>query len=430
MSGRAHPWLRVFLPFAAGYYLSYLLRNVNAVIAPELTRELSLSAADLGLLTSTYLLAFGAFQIPLGLLLDRYGPRRVEAGLLLVAAAGAALFAVGRDLTELALARGLIGLGVSACLMAAFKGFSQWFAAESQASLTGAIMASGGLGALTATLPLELALPVVGWRGAFWTLAALALAAAAGIFFTVPERRGEGPTQGLAEQLRGVVHVFGSRAFWRFAPQMGLFAGGFMALQGLWAVPWLINVSGVSRTGAAEHLFAMGIAMLACNLGIAVLATRLARAGLRPIRLLSGGAALTLACELAIILGASPTLALWAGVGLFVSTGSLAYSVLAAQFPAALSGRVTTALNLLAFAGAFGLQWGIGLMVDSLGAAGLAQVSAYRAAYGVMFLLQAAAYGWFVLEGRREARGAEPLLQDRAVAGGHGGGSAANSGGR
>ena len=119
-------WLRVFLPFALGYYLSYFLRNANAVIAPVLSGELSLSPADLGLLTSTYLLVFGAFQIPLGILLDRYGPRRVEAGLLLIAAAGAMLFALGRDLTELALARGLIGLGVSACLMASFKGFLQW----------------------------------------------------------------------------------------------------------------------------------------------------------------------------------------------------------------------------------------------------------------------------------------------------------------
>ncbi len=157
MSGNL--WIKVFLPFAAGYYLSYLLRTVNAVIAPELARELALGAAELGLLTSAYLLTFAAFQIPLGLLLDRYGPRRVEGGLLLVAAAGTLLFAFGNSATELAVARGLIGLGVSSCLMAAFKGFAQNFPAERQASLTGAIMASGGLGAVTASLPLELALP-------------------------------------------------------------------------------------------------------------------------------------------------------------------------------------------------------------------------------------------------------------------------------
>lgn len=395
-------WLRVFLPFAAGYYLSYFLRNANAVIAPVLTRELELSAADLGLLTSTYLLVFGAFQIPLGILLDRYGPRKIEAGLLLVAAAGAVLFALGRDLAELALARGLIGLGVSACLMAAFKGFLQWFPLEKQASLTGAIMAAGGLGALTASVPLELALPILGWRGAFLVLAAAAVAAAACIFFSLPGQATEAQASTLKAQLRSVAEIFRDRRFWRFAPQMALFPGAFMALQGLWAVPWLMNVSGTSRAAAAGHLLAMGLAMLACNLGVAALATRLARVGIQPIMLLSGGTGLALACEGAIILGLGPTLPLWAGFALFVSTGTLAYALLAALFAPELSGRVTTALNLLAFVGAFGLQWGIGLVVDVLLASGLDTAAAYRAAFGVMFLMQASAYAWFVLEGRRK----------------------------
>lgn len=397
-------WLRVFLPFAVGYYLSYFLRNANAVIAPVLSAELSLSAADLGLLTSTYLLVFGAFQIPLGILLDRYGPRKIEAGLLLIAAAGAALFALGRDLTELALARGLIGLGVSACLMAAFKGFLQWFPLEKQASLTGAIMAAGGLGALTASVPLELTLPVLGWRGAFLVLAVAALAAGALIFFSLPAQKAETQASTLNEQLRSVADIFRDRRFWRFAPQMALFPGAFMALQGLWAVPWLMNVSGTSRAVAAGHLFAMGLAMLACNLGVATLATRLSRAGIQPIMLLSGGTGLALACEGVIILGLGPTLPLWAGFALFVSTGTLAYALLAVQFPPALSGRVTTALNLLAFIGAFGLQWGIGLIVDMLLGFGLETASAYRAAFGVMFLMQAAAYAWFILEGKRGRR--------------------------
>lgn len=396
-------WLRVFLPFAVGYYLSYFLRNANAVIAPVLSNELALSPADLGLLTSTYLLAFGAFQIPLGILLDRYGPRRVEAGLLLIAAAGAALFAFGRDLTELTLARGLIGLGVSACLMAAFKGFTQWFPPEKQASLTGAIMAAGGLGALTASVPLEMTLPLLGWRGAFIALAVAALAAAAFIFFSLPERKAETQADTLREQLRSIVEIFSDRRFWRFAPQMALFPGAFMALQGLWAVPWLMNVSGATRAVAAEHLLAMGLAMLVCNLGVAALATRLARAGIPPIKLLSGGTGLALACEGIIILGLGPTLPLWAGFALFVSTGTLAYALLAALFPASLSGRVTTALNLLAFVGAFGLQWGIGLVVEALLSFGFGEATAYRAAFAAMFLMQASAYAWFVLEGRRQA---------------------------
>lgn len=168
LPSRASLVTRVFLPFAAGYYLSYLMRTVNAVISPDLTRELGLGAADLGLLTSTYFFAFALAQIPVGIALDRYGPRRVEALLLLLTGLGAALFALGDSLPVLAGARGLIGFGVSACLMAGLKGFTLWFPRERLASMTGYVMSSGALGAVTASAPLEAALPFIGWRGAFW----------------------------------------------------------------------------------------------------------------------------------------------------------------------------------------------------------------------------------------------------------------------
>jgi predicted MFS family arabinose efflux permease len=396
-----NPWARVFLPFAAGYYLSYLLRTVNAVIAPELSRDLTLTAADLGLLTSAYLLAFAAFQIPLGLLLDRYGPRRVEAGLLLVAAAGTLLFAIGRTPFELTVARGLIGLGVSSCLMAAFKGFAQNFPAERQASLTGAIMASGGLGAITASLPLEFALPLLGWRGVFQGLTFLLLAVAALIFFSVPQREAGVSRDSLGAQLKGVAGILAHRVFWRFAPPMTLVTGGFLAVQGLWAVPWLMNVDSLTRHQAAEVLFALNLAMLVSHLGIATFAVRLARAGITPSRLLLGGFGLALASQAAMLAGLGPAMPLWFAYGVGVSGGSLSYSLLSAHFAPALSGRVTTTLNLLLFVGAFTLQWGLGLLIDGLGAAGLAAPVAYRTAFAMLLILQAASYLWFLLENRR-----------------------------
>src|SRR6267378_7647575 len=121
------PALMVFFPFAVGYFLSFFFRNVNAVISRDLAREFELTSADLGFLTSLYLLAFAAFQLPLGVLLDRYGPRRVVAALLCVAAAGALVFGLAHDLGTLSLGRALIGLGVSAGLMGAIKAFSLWF---------------------------------------------------------------------------------------------------------------------------------------------------------------------------------------------------------------------------------------------------------------------------------------------------------------
>ena len=395
-------WVRVFLPFAAGYYLSYLLRTVNAVIAPELARELSLGAAELGLLTSAYLLTFAAFQIPLGLLLDRHGPRRVEAGLLLVAAAGTLLFALGRSPFELTVARGLIGLGVSSCLMAAFKGFAQNFPAERQASLTGAIMASGGLGAITASLPLELALPLLGWRGVFQGLTFLLVAVAAWIYLSVPQREAGVSRDRLGAQLKGVAGILAHRVFWRFAPPMALVTGGFLAVQGLWAVPWLMNVENLSRHQAAEVLFALNLAMLLSHLGIATFAVRLARAGITPSALLLGGYGLALASQAAMLAGLGPAALLWFIYGVGVSGGSLSYSLLAAHFAPALSGRVTTTLNLLLFIGAFTLQWGLGVLIDGLGAAGFAAPAAYRATFALLLILQAASYAWFLFESRRK----------------------------
>src|SRR5436189_1677313 len=176
------PVLAVFCPFAVGYFLSFFFRNVNAIISKDLAREFSLTPADLGFLTSMYLLAFAAIQLPLGVLLDRYGPRRVVAALLCSAAAGALVFALANNLTTLSLGRALIGLGVSAGLMGAIKAFSLWFPLSRLATLNGLYLAVGGLGSLAATAPAEAVVEWLGWRGMFFILSALSLAAAALVF--------------------------------------------------------------------------------------------------------------------------------------------------------------------------------------------------------------------------------------------------------
>ncbi len=176
LAGAALPaFVPVYSAFAAAYLLSYLFRTVNAVISPELTRELGLDASSLGFLTSAYFLAFGLMQIPVGMLLDRYGPRRVEPVLLAIAAAGALLFGLADGLPGLTLGRAIIGGGVSACLMAPLKGIAMWYPPERHASLSGWMMVAGGLGALAATTPLEYALRFTNWRTIFVGLAAVTL---------------------------------------------------------------------------------------------------------------------------------------------------------------------------------------------------------------------------------------------------------------
>ena len=388
-------WWRIVPAFAAGYFLSYGLRTVNAVIAPELARDFSATAAELGLLTSAYFLAFGAFQLPLGLLLDRFGPRRVEAALLLVASAGCALFGLAPTLDGLVFGRALIGLGVSACLMASFKAFSQWFPIEMLPSLTGTIMVAGGLGALATSVPVELALPAIGWRGVFLALAGLGVAVALGLFFSVPDKPAS-RSESLRDQLTALGGIFLTRSYWRFAPQGCLIVGGFMAIQGLWAVPWMMTVNNLPRSAAAEVLFLMGLAMLLGFLFVALASVPLARRGISPMQLLTGGMGLALVVELAIIAELAPPWLLWPLLGLSFSLGNLAYSQLAGRFPLHLAGRVNTALNVLMFAGAFGLQWGFGAAIDTVAATGTTRPEAFRITLGALLLAQTLTFLWFL----------------------------------
>ncbi len=383
---------RVFLPFALGYYLSYLLRTVNAVISPDLTSELGLSAADLGLLTSTYFFAFGLAQIPVGIALDRFGPRRVEAALLLITGLGAVLFATGDGLPTLASARGLIGLGVSACLMGGLKGFTLWFPREKLASMTGYIMSCGALGAVTASAPLEALLPFIGWRGAFWMVAALSVGSAALIFFSMPDKDDGHGGGTLQEALRGVREVLVAREFWGFSGQSAFFTGGFMALQGLWAVPWLMEVSGYSRALAADHLFWLNIGMLAGQLSIGAWATPLARRGFTPLHMMQVGLFVSMLVLGLIIAGVGPTLPLWCVLGYVSSTGAQMYGVVAGLFPMKLSGRVTTCINLMAFVGAFAVQWGLGGLLDVLRAGGMDGAQSLRVAFVMLLAAQVASF--------------------------------------
>jgi MFS family permease len=393
--------VRLFLPFAAGYFLSYLYRTANAVIGPVLARDLGLGDNALGLLTSTYFLAFGAAQLPLGMLLDRYGPRRVEAALLVLAATGAAVFAVSTTLGGLAGGRALIGLGVSACLMASFKAFSQWFPPERQASLTGWIMASGGLGALAAAKPLELALGFAGWREIVLALAVVTLAVAAVLWWSVPDKPTAAGT-GFAEQLAGVRQIFASRHFWRYAPMAFWVTGGFMAIQGLWATRWMTVMEGMERAAIAARLTWISIAMLAGFLFMGFFATALVRRGIK-LEHVYRGAMISTIVGLGF-LSAFPAAAsdwLWPLLGACFSLSNIAYSLVALAFPAALSGRANTAVNLMAFAGAFGLQWGIGLFVESLQGGGWATDAAYRTAFLAVFAGQVAAFAWLLVPARQ-----------------------------
>jgi predicted MFS family arabinose efflux permease len=388
---------RIFLPFAAGYCLSYLYRTINAVLSPHLAAELHLDASDLGLLTSVYFLTFAAFQLPLGVLLDRFGPRRVEAALLLFAAAGAGLFAISSNSVELVVGRGLIGLGVSACLMASFKAFVLWFPAERLPAANGWVLAAGGLGALAATAPVETVLKLTGWRGLFAGLAISSVAVALTLLLVVPERGVGAVVSSWRSQLRGVADIFRSRVFWLIAPSSVLSQASFLAIQGLWAGPWLRDVANLDRARAADYLFWTAAAMVGGFLGIGQLAYRLSRRGIPLAAVAASGMALFMLVQLALLIGVGSLPLLWVLFGFFGTSGVLNYAVLSQAFPPVLAGRANTALNLLVFIVAFAGQWGMGAIINrwpEVGG-GYAEIG-YRLAFGLALAGQLLSWVWLL----------------------------------
>jgi sugar phosphate permease len=392
---------RLYFPLALGYAISYFYRNANAIIEGNLVRELGLGPADLGLVTSVYFISFAAFQLPLGVLLDRYGPRRTESILLLFAALGAVLFARAESLSGLIVGRLLIGLGVSACLMAAFKAYVLWFSSERLAMINGLQMVAGGLGALGATIPLQNALSYTDWRGVFMGLAVITVIASICLWVFLPEKeRTDEKLPSLKLQLKEMGQVFRSRIFWGIAPLAAISQGANMAIHGLWMKPWLRDVTGLSADNAAQLLFAMTLAFIGGFLTLGLIAEKLTQIydiGLISISVF--GMTLFLFVQGTMIYGGlgSP-LILVILLGFFGTASILVYAGYAQIFPKNLSGRVSTMQNLLVFMGAFILQWGFGAIIEQWPAtvSGYDPAS-YQAAIGVLVFLQAAGLIWYLL---------------------------------
>lgn len=361
--------IRIVGPFAFAYFLSFLFRVVNAAAGPGLVRDIGLDAASLGLLTSTYFLTFAATQIPLGIALDRYGPRLVESVLLLVAALGAAVFALADSLWMLTIGRGLIGFGVSAALMGAFKAFAMAAPGERLPTLNGVQLAAGALGAVAGGVPADFVMQIYGWRGLFLGLAVMSLVAAALVAAFGPPWREERATEGFGDQIRAVWAIMANPVFVR----VSLFAvpaiATSLSVQGLWAGPWLRDVQGLDAPVAATVLSLMSMAMLAGYLGFGVLAGRLAERGIPTAYVGFWGLVAFLLVQVAlVVLPVRFGPPIWLAYAFFATSSILFYPVLTRLFPLHLAGRVNTAFNFLGFATSFALQWLVGVVIVGLGA--------------------------------------------------------------
>lgn len=404
LTGRAVAAL--FLAFAFAYFLSALLRAVTATLAPAFSAELHLNAGDLGLLAGAYFLGFAVLQLPLGRALDRFGPKRVLLAFMAVAVLACCAFALARSFGALLLARAFIGVGVSACLMAPLTSFRHRLEPATQLRANAWMLMTGSLGMLASTLPVQWLLPVVGWRGLFWLLAGL-LALAMAVIAVVVRPDAPSPTPPprpvqAAASAGGYGAIFMHPAFARLLPLGLLNYGGLIAVQSLWAGPWLTDVAGLAPAQAAQGLFLINFCMLCAFLAWGTFMPALVQRGWPAQRLIGAGVPVSLLLLLAIVaLGRDAGAPLWAAWCVASTFISLAQPAVAQAFPAAQAGRALSAYNLVIFAGVFAVQWGVGLAIDALAAAGVGRVEAFRLAFAGFWLLCISSYAWFLWQAPR-----------------------------
>jgi MFS family permease len=397
----------IFLPFACGYFLSYLYRSTNAVLAPYLSNDLNLNAEQLGLITSAYFLTFGLFQLPLGVLLDKFGARKVQSILFLIAAIGAILFSLGNDVWSLVTARGLIGLGVSGALMAAFKAFAVWFPKERLPLLIGLFMSAGGMGAIVASTPLEMALQITDWRGVYLFIGIVTIFVGVLIFFIVPEKQENNYNEKTLPVLKVLKHIYTSYAFWRIGPLSGIAGGTGLAILGLWAGPWLSDIGKFNKNEIANILFISTIMMTIGTTSLGIITDYLRKFNISPVGVM-GGALFIFIIPLTIITFGIMPKAIWPWVILSITSlaATLAYAGLSHHFPTSYAARASTAINLICFLMAFIAQYAIGFIMQLVepGKQSGYSIKAYQAGFGLFLGLLIICYIIFIIMSVLEIR--------------------------
>ncbi len=390
----------VFLVFAFAYFLSTLLRAITATLSPILSAEFALQARDLGLLAGGYFFGFSLTQMPMGHWLDGHGPKRVVLSFLGVAVLGCVAFSFASDFNGLLMARVLIGVGVSACLMAPLTGYRRWLSVQVQQRANSWMLMTGSLGMLSSTLPVQWLLPVMGWRWMFIGLAALLVLALALVWLLVPAWElqkanvSEDPKESI---VRSYAQIWRNPYFRSLVP-MGFFNyGGLVAMQTLWAGPWMVKVGGYSPAQAAAGLFGINVTMLCVFWLWGFITPKLFARGWSANRLMSWGVPSSLWVMLALVVqGADAGAVYWTLFCVTSSFVALAQPAVGLAFEAKLAGRALSGYNLVLFLGVFCVQWGVGLLIDGFKAQGANEVDAFRWAVAVFMVCCGFSYVYFL----------------------------------
>jgi len=391
--------ITVFFVFAFGYFISCLLRAITATLSPVLTLEFELMAADLGLLAGGYFLGFASMQIPLGYLLDKFGPKKIVSSFLLIAFIGTISFALAQSFSGLLVSRILIGVGVSACLMAPLTGYRIWFAENQQQRANSWMLMIASLGFLSSTLPVQLLLPTFGWRGLFVGIAILILISIVLMLAFIPKwdhQKKESLESPI--QTGSLADVWKNKFFISVIP-MGLFNyGGLMAIQTLWAGPWMIRVAGYTPLESATGLFWINITMLVSFFLWGYFLPRITNLGFSALKILKFGLPVSFLVMLTIIILGSKAGAFY--ITLFILSSiflSVTQPAVGLSFQSHLAGKALTSFNLLIFLGTFIMQWIMGLVIDLVRGFGYTEIIGFKTAFSFFLFLSLTSYLFFLI---------------------------------
>ena len=405
MINKVNKSVLIFCVFAFGFFISNLLRSITATLTPVLTSEFDLSAGNLGLLAGGYFLGFSLMQIPEGLLLDKYGPKKVVAYLLLIALVSTISFAFAKSFTGLLISRFFIGVGVAACLMGPLTGYRVWFEDKYQQRANSWMLMVASFGFVISTLPVQILLPMIGWRSIFLIISILILLSIVLILVFAPSWNNNVQNQNIqSEESTGrLSDVWKNKFFISLIPLAFLNYGGVQAIQTLWAGPWMLNVAGYSPLESATGLFWINIIMLFAFMFWGYILPKFSSLGIDSMKIVKIGLPISYIVLFCIIIMGQKAGAMMFTLYILSSIVlSLTQPALALSFPQNLAGKSLTSLNVFIHSGTFFVQWGIGLLIDLSKNMGANIITSYKISLSIFLILCILSYIFFIFFNKNE----------------------------
>ncbi|HUT55250.1 MAG TPA: MFS transporter [bacterium] len=401
---RRYRWL-IFWTLAVGYFLVYFHRLCPSVVAVDMMKDLHASGGLLGLLGSAYFYPYALMQLPAGLLSDSWGPRRTITVFFVVACIGSIILGLAPSLWWAVFGRALAGLGVSMLFVPAMKVLAEWFEAREFASMTGILIAMGGVGSISAFRPLAWLSAAVNWRGAFIIVGIVTLVLALLVWLIVRDRPSDmgwpgpadrapgAPAIGLQE---GVRTVLSTPAFWPLALWFFFGCAVFFAFIGLWGGPYLMQVYGMSKGDAGNVLTMGAVGMIFGSPLLSLLSNRVFK-GRKALLVIASAATLALTTILVLYTGRLSLTSLYLvclGFGVFTNAiVVIGFTAAKELFPVSIAGTSTGLVNLFPFLGGAVFQPLLGHLLELSGKleSGAFTVTGYRNAFIALMLSAAVA---------------------------------------